>query len=50
MSMTGVCQICEASTATHTCESCGNLVCDEHFDESAGVCIQCAPAGGGRQF
>jgi len=46
MSTVGVCQVCESAEATHTCESCGSLVCEKHYDDAAGVCQQCL--GGAR--
>jgi ribosomal protein L37AE/L43A len=42
MSFQGVCQVCEAAPADHSCEQCGALVCEKHFDEGIGVCVQCA--------
>ncbi|ELZ49580.1 hypothetical protein C464_03861 [Halorubrum coriense DSM 10284] len=42
MSLTGLCQICEAATAEHVCDRCGRAVCDDHWDEAAGACSGCA--------
>ncbi|WP_226023293.1 hypothetical protein [Halomicrobium salinisoli] len=42
MSVTGLCEICEAPSVEHTCDRCGQLVCERHFDEDAGVCVECA--------
>ncbi|WP_435127708.1 zinc finger HIT domain-containing protein [Halobaculum sp. D14] len=53
MSMTGVCQICEAAEARFTCDNCGALVCADHYDEQTGCCVECAqsmPDNGGPGF
>ncbi|KZN25934.1 MULTISPECIES: hypothetical protein [unclassified Haladaptatus] len=42
MSVSGLCQICEAAEATHDCDRCGALVCDEHWNRSSGYCVECA--------
>lgn len=42
MSVTTVCQICEAATASHTCNACGAAVCAEHYDRGMGMCASCA--------
>ncbi|MFW6153530.1 MAG: hypothetical protein ACOC42_04140 [Halobacteriota archaeon] len=42
MSVAGLCSICEASPARHTCERCGALVCDDHYVPSLGLCTECA--------
>ncbi|WP_199174700.1 hypothetical protein [Halegenticoccus soli] len=47
MSVTGVCQICEAAEATHACDQCGTLVCERHYDREHGVCVRCAASLGG---
>lgn len=41
MSVTGLCQICESAEADHTCDRCGAVVCDSHFDSQRGICSQC---------
>ena len=41
MSVSGLCQICEREEATHRCDRCGALVCDEHFDATTGYCSDC---------
>ena len=46
MSVTGLCSICEAAPARHMCEHCGALVCDDHFDQRVGVCVNCARSMG----
>ena len=48
MSVSGLCTICEAAQARHACESCGALVCDDHYDAEAGLCVHCARSGGRR--
>lgn len=48
MSVTGLCQICEAAEARHRCENCGALVCSDHYVAEFGVCVRCAGTGGGR--
>ncbi|MFB6134272.1 MAG: zinc finger HIT domain-containing protein [Halanaeroarchaeum sp.] len=50
MSVSGLCEICERGEATHACDRCGALVCSEHYDESSGLCSECAAAGGGRRL
>ncbi|WP_193308754.1 hypothetical protein [Halorubrum halophilum] len=42
MSVTGVCQICEAVPARHGCPQCGSAVCDSHWTDTLGVCTSCA--------
>ncbi|MFB6150983.1 MAG: hypothetical protein ABEJ40_04175 [Haloarculaceae archaeon] len=42
MSVTGLCEVCQQPDVDHTCDRCGKLVCDRHFDETAGVCVECA--------
>jgi hypothetical protein len=50
MSVTGLCEICQQPDVDHTCDRCGRLVCDRHFDEETGLCVECAaevgPPGG----
>jgi len=41
MSVTGLCQVCEAAQATHSCPRCGNAVCDDHWNDGAGACAAC---------
>lgn len=42
MSVSGLCQICEAAPAQHQCSRCGTLVCGTHSDEETGLCTDCA--------
>lgn len=41
MSATGLCEICQRPDVDHTCDRCGLLVCDRHFDAQRGVCAEC---------
>ncbi|NHN47258.1 hypothetical protein G9464_06555 [Halostella sp. JP-L12] len=54
MSISGLCQICQSREAQVQCDRCGNMVCRQHFEESAAVCADCASeveeTGGGRTF
>lgn len=47
MSVAGPCDICLTRTVEHTCDRCGNLVCETHFDETTGFCVECAAEVGG---
>lgn len=47
MSLSGLCEICERPSVEHTCDRCGKLVCDRHFDDSVAVCVDCATEVGG---
>lgn len=50
MSVTGLCQICEAAEAKHDCNRCGKLVCNDHWDRESSLCVECvAETGGGRE-
>lgn len=42
MSVAGLCEICQQPDVDHTCQRCGQLVCDRHFDQDSGVCVECA--------
>ncbi|MFB6159922.1 MAG: hypothetical protein ABEJ61_01960 [Haloferacaceae archaeon] len=48
MSTTTLCQICGSAPATHACERCGAAVCEEHYDEDLGLCVDCAAEVRGR--
>jgi len=41
MSVSGLCEICQRPEVDHTCDRCGNLVCDRHFDAQLGICTEC---------
>lgn len=41
MSVSGLCEVCQQPDVDHTCDRCGNLVCDRHFDADRGVCSEC---------
>lgn len=47
MSLSGLCEVCRQPDVEFTCDRCGRLVCDDHFDERAGVCVECASELGG---
>ncbi|WP_433625727.1 hypothetical protein [Halomicrococcus sp. NG-SE-24] len=47
MSVSGLCQICESREATHDCDRCGKLVCDEHWSRDSGFCVECVAELGG---
>ena len=42
MSVSGLCAVCNAPDVEHTCDRCGSLVCDEHWDGETGLCVECA--------
>jgi hypothetical protein len=42
MSVQGLCQVCESAQAKHTCDRCGAMVCDDHWDRELGYCSECA--------
>ncbi|ELY76745.1 hypothetical protein [Natrinema pallidum] len=42
MSVSGLCQICESRPAKERCSNCGTLACEGHFEESTGLCADCA--------
>ncbi|WP_436931595.1 hypothetical protein [Halosimplex halobium] len=41
MSVSGLCEVCQRPDVDHTCDRCGNLVCDRHFDTQLGICSEC---------
>lgn len=41
MSVAGLCQICEAAMAEHSCRQCGRAVCDDHWNDGSGACMGC---------
>ncbi len=42
MSISGLCQVCESREANHSCENCGALVCEMHYDDDLHYCTDCA--------
>ncbi|MFB6309813.1 MAG: hypothetical protein ABEH64_01395 [Salinirussus sp.] len=49
MSVSSPCEICHRGEVEFTCDRCGQLVCEEHFDKSTGYCVECtADVSGGR--
>lgn len=42
MSVSGLCEICGQGEAAHGCDRCGALVCEDHYDETLGLCVECA--------
>lgn len=42
MSVSGICEICASGEVEHSCDRCGKLVCDRHFDEEMDRCVECA--------
>lgn len=42
MSVSGLCQICESAEARGSCERCGRLACEKHYDEAFGLCLDCS--------
>ncbi|ARS88490.1 zinc finger HIT domain-containing protein [Natrarchaeobaculum aegyptiacum] len=41
MSVSGLCQICEARPAEYRCDACGTLACEMHFERERGLCADC---------
>ncbi|WP_313691340.1 hypothetical protein [Halorarum halobium] len=41
MSVSGLCQICEAKEGRFTCDNCGAFVCEDHYDRTEGLCADC---------
>ncbi|WP_181684940.1 zinc finger HIT domain-containing protein [Halorhabdus salina] len=49
MSVAGLCTVCGNQGAEYTCDRCGSLVCDRHYEPSVGFCVECAgEVSGGR--
>lgn len=42
MSVSGLCEICSSNEIEFTCDRCGKLVCEQHYDEKVGLCVECA--------
>lgn len=47
MSVSGPCEICTTGTVEESCDRCGQLVCERHYDESTGFCVECTAELGG---
>lgn len=41
MSVSSPCQLCGHGSVEDSCDRCGRLVCDDHFDEETGYCEEC---------
>jgi hypothetical protein len=48
MSVTGLCQICATAEAEESCQRCGKLVCERHYENSVEQCAECTAGGGGQ--
>ncbi|WP_423999468.1 hypothetical protein ACOZ4I_11030 [Haloarcula salina] len=46
MSVAGLCELCGRPEVDHGCDRCGQLVCDEHWSEDTGLCVECAADAG----
>lgn len=44
MSVSSPCEICNRADVDGACDRCGKLVCDRHFDDDLGLCLECAAA------
>lgn len=42
MSISGGCELCATGDVSFSCDRCGKLVCDEHYDRDSGYCTECA--------
>lgn len=42
MSVSGPCEICNSADVSHTCNRCAQLVCERHYDEDVGFCVECS--------
>lgn len=42
--MQALCDVCGLKPATNKCPQCGRAVCEDDFDEAAGVCLVCLEA------
>lgn len=42
MSVSTICEVCEAAIAVQTCRRCGANVCRDHYVESVDACQLCA--------
>jgi len=46
MSVGGLCRVCQSASADERCERCGAVVCADHHEPEAGVCVECAAESG----
>jgi ribosomal protein L37AE/L43A len=42
MSVSSPCEICATGSVEYTCDRCGRLVCERHYDEEVGLCVECS--------
>lgn len=42
MSVSSPCEICLLAEVEYTCSRCGQLVCEDHYDKTLGLCVECA--------
>jgi hypothetical protein len=42
MSVTGLCVICDRPAVEHSCDRCGQLVCNRHWDNQRRICTECS--------
>ncbi len=42
MSVETVCEICAQRKAQNTCDQCGRVVCEHHYNAADGRCEKCA--------
>jgi hypothetical protein len=47
MSVSSPCELCTTADVEAACDRCGKLVCERHYDEELGFCIECAADAGG---
>lgn len=47
MSVSSPCEICGRADVSEACDRCGQLVCDRHFEEETGLCLDCSAEVGG---
>lgn len=41
MSVASPCEVCQRAAVEHTCDRCGTLVCEDHYEEATGFCVEC---------
>ena len=42
MSVSSPCEICNRADVAAGCDRCSKLVCQRHYDEELGLCLECA--------